>query len=101
MDKEIIKPIIVEKDKKGNIVMTEEKLQEIIKEAFSNGYTYGQLSRKDGENHNLSPLQTPSPTIPTPDYSPIPVSPFWYDKFYCCVSKDVYATTEPKEVFNE
>ena len=79
-------PIIVEKDKNGKILIDEEKLKELLMEAYSNGYIDGQLSN----SKEVSPITIPSqPYNPMPYYpdvvptTPTVPSPFWYDKFYC------------------
>lgn len=67
-------PIIVVKDKDGKIEITEEKLKEMLQDAYNNGY-------EDGKNSNpvVYPITTPitpiSPTIP---------QPYWdWNKPYC------------------
>ena len=41
MDKIKFKPFIVTKDTNGNILLTEEKLQELLEQAYNYGYTLG------------------------------------------------------------
>lgn len=84
-------PIIIEKDKDGKLVLDEEKLKELLKEAYINGYVDGQIS-----NAKDSPTIIPSqPYTPTPYYpdivptTPTVPSPFWYEKFYCVSNVEV------------
>ena len=83
-------PIIVEKDKNGKILIDEEKLKELLREVYNNGYADGQSSMQ--KTINIPPITTPtSPynpipyvpdVVPTTPTIPIP-SPFWYEKWYC------------------
>lgn len=84
-------PIIIEKDKDGKLVLDEEKLKELLKEAYSNGYADGQLasikeSPATTQPYNPIPYYPDVvPTIPTVPISPYwpPTSPYWYERFYC------------------
>ena len=60
-------PLIVEKDKNDKLLIDEEKLKELLIEAYNNGYMDGRAAYIP----NSVPL---SPTVP---------SPYWYDKFHC------------------
>lgn len=84
MDKYEFTPIIVTKDKDGNLLITEDKLKEMLKEAYMNGYNAGQIAKA---NENPSITYPSSPSVPTPYIPPFEdpykTSPFWYDKFYC------------------
>ena len=79
-------PIIVEKDKNGKLLIDEEKLKELLMEAYSNGYVDGQLANSKEVSTTTIPSQ---PYIPTPYYpdivptTPTVPSPYWYEKFYC------------------
>lgn len=83
-------PIIVTKDEKGNIIIDEEKLKEMLKEAYSNGFLDGQLStNNDNKLPSIAAPAKPYNPIPyVPDIVPttptIPVpGPFWYNNWYC------------------
>ena len=92
-------PIIIEKDKNGKLVLDEEKLRELLREAYSNGYVDGQLANSKEVSPTTIPSQpyTPmpyhpdvvptTPTVPIPPYYP-PASPYWYEKWYVCTSKN-------------
>ena len=89
-------PLIVEKDKNGKILIDEEKLKELLREAYSNGYVDGQIaSSKESptitQPYNPMPyvpdIVPTTPTVPISPYYP-PTSPFWYEKWYVCTSKN-------------
>lgn len=92
-------PIIIEKDKNGKLVLDEEKLKELLKEAYSNGYVDGQLANSKEVSPTTIPSQpyTPmpyipdvvptTPTVPISPYYP-PTNPFWYEKWYVTTSSD-------------
>ena len=85
-------PIIIEKDKDGKLVLDEEKLKELLKEAYSNGYVDGQLANSKEIPTTINPTTVPyNPTPYYPDIVPttptVPL-PFWYDKFYCVSSSE-------------
>lgn len=68
-------PIILTKDEKDNLIITEDKLKQLLIEAYNQGYS-------DGSNNNIQPSPTP--------YDPYKTPSFWYDKFYCiCTSDDI------------
>lgn len=85
-------PIIIEKNKDGKLILDEEKLKELLREAYSNGYVDGQIA-----SAKQSPIPTTlpyvpdvvptTPTIPISPYYP-PASPYWYEKWYVCTSKN-------------
>lgn len=79
-------PLIVEKDKNGKILIDEEKLKELLREVYNNGYADGQLAN----SKEVSPTTIPSqPYTPTPYYpdivptTPTVPSPYWYENWYC------------------
>jgi len=69
-------PIILVQNKDGKIEITEEKLKEMLQDAYNNGYQDG----KDSQ-----PIVCPTyPTQPlVPPTSPTTPLPYWYDKPYC------------------
>ena len=81
MDKLEFTPIIVTKDENGNLILDEEKLKEIVKEAYINGYIAGQCSKQE-QPITYPSIPQPIPHIP-PFEDPYKTAPFWYDKFYC------------------
>ena len=83
MDKYEFTPIIVTKDEKGNLLITEDKLKEMLKEAYTNGFLAGQISKTDNSPTIIQPTQPYTPLPYTPSYEPYKTTPFWYDKFYC------------------
>lgn len=81
MDKYEFTPIIVTKDEKGNLLITEEQLKQMIKEAYTNGYIAGQCSKQEKP---IIYRDTPQPVPYIPPFEdPYKTAPFWYDKFYC------------------
>lgn len=82
MDKYEFTPIVVVKDEKGNLLITEDKLKEMLKEAYTNGFLAGQLSKSDSSPTIIQPAQPYIPYIP-PYQEPYKTTPFWYEKFYC------------------
>ena len=85
-------PIIVEKDKNGKLLIDEEKLKELLMEAYSNGYVDGQLSNSKEVSPTTIPSQPYTPMPYHPDIvptTPTVPSPFWYEKFYCVSSTEV------------
>ena len=75
-------PIIIEKDKDGKLVLDEEKLKELLKEAYSNGYADGQLVNSKTATPCYPDVVPTTPTVPISPYYP-PTSPCWYEKWYC------------------
>ena len=83
MDKYEFTPIVVVKDKKGNLLITEDKSKEMLKEAYTNGFLAGQLSKTDNSPTIIQPTQPYTPLPYTPYQEPYKTTPFWYEKFYC------------------
>ena len=86
-------PIIVEKDKNRKILIDEEKLKELLKEAYTNGYMDGQASNIKGSPTPYNPIPYVPDVVPTTPTTPISpyypsTSPYWYEKFYCTTSND-------------
>lgn len=79
-------PIIVEKNKEGNIELTEDKLKELLSEAYKNGFVDGQISSiKDNPNIYPQPQSIPLPLVPDTPKMP----EFYWDKFYCLSNTDI------------
>lgn len=74
-------PIILVQDKDGKIEITEEKLKEMLKDAYNNGF-------EDGKNANPVVVPTyPTPPLTTPISPTIP-QPYWdWSKPYCLATE--------------
>lgn len=71
-------PIILVQDKDGKIEITEEKIKEMLKDAYNNGF-------EDGKNAN--PVVYPITTPIDPQKYYYDTRPYWYDKTYCGTPK--------------
>ena len=77
-----MKPILLiielNADEEGKISLTKERLQEIIDEAYNEGY-------KDGKSDQATSPYTPLPPIQVPTYpqNPYPSTPFWWTSPTC------------------
>ena len=79
-------PIIVEKNKDGKIELTEDKLKELLTEAYRNGFVDGQISSiKDNPSVYPQPQSIPLPLVPDTPKMP----EFYWDKFYCLSNADI------------
>lgn len=74
-------PIIVEKNKNGKIELSEDKLKELLGEAYRNGFIDGQISAIKDNNPTIYPQPQSIPLPLVPDTPQMPN--FWWDKFYC------------------
>ena len=78
-------PIILKQDKDGKIEITEEKLKEMLKDAYNNGF-------EDGKNANPAVYPIVSPATSITPVSPTIPQPYWdWSKPYCgsCYGKTI------------
>ena len=79
-------PIIVEKNRNGKIELSEDKLKELLAEAYKNGFVDGQISSlKDNPSIYPQPQSISLPLVPDTPKMP----EFYWDKLYCLSNADV------------
>ena len=69
----MMKPIILEKDKDGNVHITVDEIKKMVEDAYESGYEDGRKS---------VPI-----TVPTPyPYTPTPYTPTWIDRDHIVIT---------------
>lgn len=68
-----MKPIILEKDKDGNVRVTVDEIKKMVEDAYESGYEDGRKS---------APITVPPPY----PYNPTPYTPTWIDRDHIVIT---------------
>ena len=68
-----MKPIILEKDKDGNVRVTADEIKKMVEDAYESGYEDGRKS---------VPITVPAPY----PYNPAPYTPNWIDRDHIVIA---------------